>query len=312
MNLIRRACSLPLPVFPSPGTAAPRLVLTAAMMCCLVGWMLFPGVQRCRAEENAPASDSAAGPSMDTFFNLYQPYLANISAYEPMYFLVGADPGQSKFQISLKYRPFGDRNALAERHPWMRGIHFGYTQTSFWDLASASAPFEDTSYKPELFYISDNLSYRPDWMKGFIIQTGARHESNGRAGDESRSTNTVYAQPIFIYYNPVTRLGLGVGPRAWFYAKNDNETNADLDDYRGYFDLNLKVGKADGFVFGARVGWAREGFSVYTDLTYPLNRLIPDSAGIYLQAQYVDALAESLLDYRERTQAFRFGLAIVR
>ena len=270
----------------------------------------------CFAGEPGPPADAPANlpiePSMDAFLALYQPYLANISAYEPMYFLVGADPGQSKFQISLKYRPFGEKNALTLKHSWVGGIHFGYTQTSFWDLASDSAPFEDTSYKPELFYLTQNIRLRPPWMKGFFIQSGARHESNGRAGEESRSTNTLYLQPIFIFYNPATRLGLGIGPRAWFYADNDHKTNPDLDDYRGYFALNLKLGKADGFVLGSTLGWAREGFSLSADFTYPLNRLVSNGAGIYLQVQYVDALAESMLDYRERTRALRFGVAIVR
>ena len=278
--------------------------------------MIFIFGTPCAAEQTAADGETStrlpAEPSMDTFLKLYQPYLANISAYEPMYFLVGTDPSQTKFQISLKYRPFGDRNALMKKHPWVGGIHFGYTQTSFWDLASESAPFEDTSYKPELFYITSNLRFRPDWMEGFFIQSGIRHESNGRAGDASRSTNTLYFQPIFIFYNPASRLGLGVSTRLWCYVDNDEETNPDLDDYRGYFALNLKVGKADGFVLGATLGWAGQGVSLYADLTYPLSRLMSSSAGLYLQVQYVDALAESLLDYRERNRALRFGFAIVR
>ena len=35
--------------------------------------------------------------TMDALFTLYQPYLVNIEAYEPIYFLVGADPSKSKF-----------------------------------------------------------------------------------------------------------------------------------------------------------------------------------------------------------------------
>ena len=35
--------------------------------------------------------------TLDSLFALYQPYLKNIAAYEPMYFLVGTDPEDSKF-----------------------------------------------------------------------------------------------------------------------------------------------------------------------------------------------------------------------
>ncbi len=100
-------------------------------------------------------------PTLDSLFTLYQPYMANISAYEPIYFLVGADPSESKFQFSFKYRFFNATGTLTQRHPWIGGFHFGYTQTSFWDLESGSFPFEDSSYKPELFHLTENLlNYR--------------------------------------------------------------------------------------------------------------------------------------------------------
>jgi hypothetical protein len=35
----------------------------------------------------------------DSMFSLYQPYLENISAYKPIYFLIGAEPWESKFQM---------------------------------------------------------------------------------------------------------------------------------------------------------------------------------------------------------------------
>jgi len=42
--------------------------------------------------------------TLDSVFSLYQPYLKNISAYKPIYFLVGADPSETRFQFSFKYR----------------------------------------------------------------------------------------------------------------------------------------------------------------------------------------------------------------
>jgi outer membrane phospholipase A len=250
--------------------------------------------------------------TVEAFSSLYQPYLVNITSYKPTYFLVGAEPEESKFQISLKYRLFNPEGTLAENHPWLQGLHFGYTQTSFWDLASDSAPFEDTSYKPELFFLSSNINARPSWMKGFFLQTGFQHESNGRGGDFSRSTNFLYARPLFILYDSKTRLGLMVAPKIWAYVNNRDETNPDLENYRGYFDLETKLGKADSFVLGSHLWWADEGVSVQLDLTYPMHRLLFHSLGVYFHAQYVNAVAESLLDYRERTEALRLGFAIVR
>jgi len=248
----------------------------------------------------------------DDLFTLYQPYLANISPYEPMYFLVGTDPEESKFQVSFKYQFLNADNPLAQSHPWTRGFHFGYTQTSFWDLESDSAPFDDTSYKPELFYVTSNIGLRPPGVRGFFVQTGIQHESNGRGGPQSRSTNFLYAKPIFIFYNEDWGAGLQVAPKFWLYVNNDDETNPDLKDYRGYFDLGLKFGRAEGLVLGSNFRWAREGASIEVDLTYPLHILFFKNLDLYLQLEYVNALAESLLDFRERTEAFRVGFAIVR
>jgi outer membrane phospholipase A len=277
------------------------LSIAAALMLPVVTALSASG-------EEAPESY----PSLDSLFSLYQPYVANISAYEPIYFLVGADPKKSKFQISLKYRFINPESKLGSTYPWSQGLHLGYTQTSFWDLVSDSAPFEDTSYKPEIFYLSPNLMQSPSKIKGLFLQGGLQHESNGRAADLSRSTNHLYLKPIMILYDPAKRLGFQLAPKVWAYVNNADDTNPDLSDYRGYFDLEMKLGWAESLVLGSKLRWASEGPSVELDLTYPLHRFFLNSLNIYLQAQYVDALAESLLHYEKRTQAFRIGFAIVR
>jgi outer membrane phospholipase A len=246
--------------------------------------------------------------TLDSLFSLYQPYLPNIQAYQPMYLLVGANPEESKLQFSFKYS-FFEPASLGERFKWTRGLNFGYTQTSFWDLKSSSKPFQDTSYKPELFYLSPSIG-SPSSQSRLFIQGGFEHESNGRGGVESRSTNYIYVKPIFIWYNPATQVGLQVAPKIWTYVGNSN-LNPDLPDYRGYFDLELKVGKADSFVLGSNLRWAREGASVQLDLTYPLHFLFKNLE-IYLHAQYANTIAESMINYRQRTEAFRLGVAIVR
>ena len=206
-----------------------------------------------------PPDPPVADPSMATLFSLYQPYLVNFSPYEPVYFLVGTEPEKSKFQVSFKYRLFNPAGSLVKDHAWLQGLHFGYTQTSFWDLASDSAPFEDTSYKPELFFVSSNIKTRPAWMKGFFLQTGLQHESNGRGGNLSRSTNFAYVKPSFIFYDPNSRYGLQIAPKIWTYIHNEDDTNPDLYAYRGYFELDVKVGKANSLVLGSYFRWADRG-----------------------------------------------------
>ena len=250
--------------------------------------------------------------SLDSLFSLYQPYLENISPYQPMYFLVGTDPEESKFQISLKYRFLSPETKFGEKYPWSRRFYLAYTQTSFWDLSSASQPFKDTSYKPELFFVSPAIYSGALHAGRLFVQTGFQHESNGRGEEASRSTNYAYLRPIFIFYHESTQLGFQISPRLQAYIGNDDATNPDLDRYRGYFEMEIKAGHADGLVFASRFRSAAEGESLLLDVTYPLHRMLPVDVDVYLQAQYVNALAESLLNYRERTRAVRLGVSIVR
>ncbi|MFP4532631.1 MAG: phospholipase A [Desulfobacterales bacterium] len=249
--------------------------------------------------------------TVDELFNLYQPYLENMAAYEPIYFLVGTDPEESKFQISLKYRFLNPKMRLSKKHPWLRGFHIAYTQTSFWDLESDSQPFDDTSYKPELFFLSPNL-FSGKGLTHIFFQTGYQHESNGQGGERSRSTNFLYFKPIFVFFHQNTELGFQIAPKLWAYAGNDDDTNPDLYKYRGYFDLKFKCGKAESAVLESHLRWAEEGPSLRMDLTYPLDRLFDTRLQIYLQAQYVNMLAENLLNYQDRTRAVRLGISVVR
>jgi len=237
------------------------------------------------SKETAKTSEKESEklPTLDDIQMLYQPYLVNLGAYNPMYFLVGANPENSKFQVSFKYRFFNPESTLAERLPWISGLHFAYTQTSYWDLKSDSQPFEDTSYKPEFFLVSPNIKTPIPGNRGFFLQGGFQHESNGRGGDLSRSTNFLYLKPMLIFYDPKSKFGLYAAPKVWAYVANSDDTNPDLSDYRGYFDFELKFGKADSFVLNSHLGWAKEGGSLQLDLTYPLDRLFSSNFDLYIQ-----------------------------
>jgi outer membrane phospholipase A len=145
-----------------------------------------------------------------------------------------------------------------------------------------------------------------------FFQLSYQHESNGRAEPESRSTNYLYLKSVLVWYNERTKIGLGIAPKIWAYVGNDNKTNPDLSDYRSYFQINIRVGKADSLVLGSELSWAKEGGSIQADLTYPVHQFLGDNLEIYLHLQYVNALAESLINYQNRTEAFRIGFSIVR
>jgi len=297
-------------------------VLLLSIPVCAAGPETIAAVSSESAGPEIPRSDSEIQPAeettmddfqtLDAMFSLYQPYLKNISAYKPLYFLVGADPEESKFQISLKYRILSPDRPEPRKYRWKENFYIAYTQTSFWDLDADSQPFKDTSYKPEFFFLSPNVFFKKSKSGRLFFQSGFQHESNGRGEDFSRSTNFFYFQPIFIYFHQASRLGFMVSPKFWAYIGNDDDTNPDLNNYRGYFDLEIKAGKAERLTVGTHFRLAKEGASVQVDLTYPLDKLLSNNLNLYVQVQYVNALAESLLNYKNRTRALRFGFAIVR
>jgi outer membrane phospholipase A len=252
----------------------------------------------------APATPSPTDRAIGNAF------LENLSAYEPIYAAYG--PGtnsEARIQISFKYQLFGSRAREGGRAS-QDGFYFGYTQRMFWDLGADSSPFRNIDFQPEAFYVtppkalSDNVT--------LSAQTGLRHESNGREGDDSRSLNTFYLAPMAAFsLGGDTRLT--VAPRAWFYV-GDLSDNADIRRYRGNTGLFVEIGEEDGlrlstssrFNFGSGKG------SVAADLSYSLRRIIRGSPDFYLFGQTFTGYGENLLDYNRRTTRLRIGVALVR
>jgi phospholipase A1 len=130
-----------------------------------------------------------------------------------------------KFQFSVKYE-------FIENSDW----YLGYTQKSFWSTQKSSAPFRETNFSPETFWLykPDNLSWLP------VVQAGLfRHESTGEAGAGSRGWNITYVEPVFSWG------GLFIIPRIWapslfhgFDEKKAAPDNPDIFRYYGYGKLS--------------------------------------------------------------------------
>lgn len=265
------------------------------------------------AQADTPDGTAKGQMSITETSTLIQPYAKKFSSHEPMYFLFGVDPGleKSSFQLSFKYQFFNKEGLLGEKAPWINGFYLGYTQKSQWNLDAESAPFEDTSYMPEIFYLADKIDLGVPWITGFGIQGGFEHESNGQAEPDSRSTNHLYIKPIMIF--PLwDNYYFRFAPKAWLYVDNDDGTNEDLYKYRGYFEIEAKIGNIESFMLGSYFRAASEGCSYQLDLSYPLNNLLGGSWDMYIHAQYFNGYSETLLNYNEEDDAFRIGVSIVR
>jgi len=237
----------------------------------------------------------------------------HVSAYEPLYFIAGTVSPNAKFQISFKYRLLNNDGPLAQRVPPLTGFHVAYSQTSLWDWNSSSAPFFDSSYRPEVLYLAENLTRAKSnhWFR-LDLQGGFQHESNGRAGDDSRSLNIGYLRPRLVFGRQ-DGVQFILQPRAWFYA-GDLSDNPDIEEYRGYADLRAIVGWQRGPQLSAigRLGKDGNHESLQLDFTYPLMGFFPRSFSLYLHVQYFTGYGESLVRYNERDSAFRAGFALTR
>lgn len=233
-----------------------------------------------------------------------------ISFHEPMYFLIGGkDPVSARFQFSFKYRIFDDHGVVAETVPIVRGLYFGFTQTSLWDLESASKPFRDSSFRPTLFYRW--LASDPAERGSLGLSLGYEHESNGKEDTPSRSIDTLFVRAEGRYVLP-SGTYIGIAPKLWTYL--DREDNPDIARYRGYGELGLRIGRDDGLMLSSLIRRGTSGKTgVQLDLSYPLRTSVFSGVGTFVHLQAFKGYGETLLEYDiKRDTQLRIGVSLVR
>lgn len=270
-------------------------------------------VQRPQVAAAPAGAKPAAVAQQQAGFEPQQFFQEHFFGYEPFYFIAGAKSPNAKFQISFKYRLFSDRGQLVQKYPALKGFHLGYTQTSLWDWGAPSAPFLDSSYKPEFFYEKDQVD-GGRWGEELRLdlQGGVQHESNGKGGADSRSLNTAYVQPTLVV-GKAGNLQLGLAPRAWVYLGSLDD-NPDMAKFRGYVGLRAMAGWVDSLQLSAtgRAGDAWKRGSLQLDLTYPLMQWFSGNLALYFHLQYFWGYGETLLRYNDRSSSFRAGLSLFR
>ena len=233
--------------------------------------------------------------------------LPALSVNEPMYFLMGGE-GDARFQLSFNYRLFSPDGAIVKLAPFLKGMYFGYTQNSFWDLGEDSKPFRDTSYRPSLFW-QGKLEGR-EWMPQ-TWKAGYEHESNGREDEDSRSIDTLFFEPRW-QKKFADGSVLSFNPRIRAYL--DKEENPDIQRYRGFVNWAAQYGRDDGWKFTANYLQGTAGYATaQIDASYPLGTEVFSNIGSFIHFQYFSGYGETLLNYNDRkSDQFRIGISIVR
>lgn len=232
-----------------------------------------------------------------------------LSANEPVYFVAGSRNGlNARFQLSFKYRVFDSEATPVQFFPALGKIHFGYSQTSFWDLNSSSKPFHDTSYRPSLFWQSKIDS---NAAGAVYLRSGYEHESNGKDGLSSRSIDTLFVQPVW-RKDFSDGDGLFFAPKIYGYLNRTE--NSDIARYRGYVDWLTRYGDEHGWLLSSRLRTGTAGYgSAQFDLSVPLRKPLFSRTGGFLYFQVFNGYGESLIDYNKKSPAqLRVGFSIVR
>ncbi|OAM53035.1 phospholipase [Methylovorus sp. MM2] len=234
-----------------------------------------------------------------------------LSSNEPIYFLMGSNSERgtdARFQISFKYRPFDPKGSMAGYAPFLSNVYFAYTQTTIWDIGGDSSPFEDTTYRPSLFYKWDG-SGQNIWPAEW--RAGVEHESNGQAGLDSRSLNIAFVRPTWnIDFENGKRLSFL--PKIYQYIEKDD--NSDIQKYRGYADWQLRYGREDGLIVSGLYRQGTRGYSTgQVDMSYPISDRLFGRTGTFVHLQLFSGYGETLLDYnQDRDTQLRIGLSVAR
>jgi phospholipase A1 len=204
---------------------------------------------------------------------------------------------EAKFQLSFM-KPF-IYDALGFNEIWA----FGYTQQSNWQIYSHSSPFRETNYEPEFFIMFPVPNGK--YIKGYRIILN--HQSNGQAGDKSRSWNRIIGEGIFKIKN------VSITLQAWYRIPEDEKTddNPDIEHYLGYGMLEIGVPIREHLIkvkLRNNLKTSNNRGSIQIDWSFPL----PFLRKTYFYIQYFNGYGESLIDYNRNVNKIGFGVMFSR
>ncbi|MBY0316923.1 MAG: phospholipase A [Bdellovibrionales bacterium] len=221
-----------------------------------------------------------------------------LQRHNPFYFAYGVP--DSKLQFSFKA-------------PLVRDVPFfiAYTQQMFWNLREDSKPFKDSTYNPELIY---------RWtIKDFMIDSIDfafwSHMSNGKKDAESRSLERRYVR--FNFDTEYTRWVVRFSAQ-FQYLDGFDPTNNDIRDYMGPVILTASfiqlyeawIDKGE-FSISLMPGgkYAQHGSQGGYQFAYSFRLGGLDIVPAFYMQYYV-GYAETLLNYNQRVNEFRFGFVL--
>lgn len=214
------------------------------------------------------------------------------------------DNAEAKLQISLKV-------PLNENDLMVRGdaVYFGFTLKAFWQVYNhnISAPFRETNYRPEIFYLMPITSNLVDADTALAV--GFEHESNGRSQQLSRSWNRIY---LNYYY---ARENYLISFRPWYRLPEkqkqeslqpSGDDNPDIYKYMGYFEL-MGTWEQNDYEFSLML---RNNLNSPNYGAVQLDGSFPLWGRLRGVVQYFNGYGESLIDYNHRNERIGIGILL--
>jgi phospholipase A1 len=212
---------------------------------------------------------------------------------------------EAQFQISLKL-PISE-GVFTEND----AIYGGFTLKAFWQVYNTdiSAPFRETNYEPEVFWIMP-VPWNVFGGDAALVSLGLSHQSNGRTQLTSRSWNRIYAGLVwersrYVYYL-----------KAWWRIPEDEkddpldpegDDNPDIEDYMGNFEFTGVYRKFDHEVSAMlrnNLDFDENRGAIQLDWTFPLQ-------GRYRgYLQFFNGYGESLIDYDAHIERIGIGILL--
>jgi len=211
---------------------------------------------------------------------------------------------EAKFQLSIKV-PLTSKPIFTDSD----GFYVGFTLQAWWQLYASeiSAPFRETNYQPEVFYLTA-LNWHPfDGNTGVIV--GVEHQSNGRTQLLSRSWNRAYTSFLFEKDNFALSL------RPWYRLKEDKkddpgeskgDDNPDIEKFMGHFELRsaYRWNEHEFSLMGHNNLRSNNKGAVELGWSFPLFGHLKGFV------QYFNGYGESLVDYNNDTERLGVGILL--
>jgi phospholipase A1 len=210
-----------------------------------------------------------------------------------------------QFQLSIKA-------ALAEGlFTDSDALYAAATVTAFWQAYNKdiSAPFRETNYEPELFWVTP-VPWRILGGDATLFALGLSHQSNGRSLPYSRSWNRVYGSVIWERWRFVFHF------KTWWRIPEDEkddpmdphgDDNPDIEDYLGNFEFTVGYRKRDqevSVMLRNNLDRQDNHGAIQIDWTFPLQRRFRG------YVQYFNGYGESLIDYDADIERIGIGILL--